>query len=170
MCFLFKGNLILAASWTKADALSLWDTRNCTKKYLTLPILVDNNVEHDSSNYEIQKKSKRGEYLYACKFFQPNEHRHDTFDRKLDNFKDSEQNFASSKAKNINTNYSTVVACGSGTQSLHLIDYKEGDEEHQHLGSLKFHSPLYCLDIVYSYSLITCGAVNGFYASKAVCS
>lgn len=146
--------LVLTASWVKENALELWDIRTC-KKVTTLNI-ADNSYKTetplpDSSN-SLRNKLKLketnvNEYLYACKFFSSSNQV----------FKpESDPNKAT-----ITTNYSTVLACGSGTQSLHLMDYEQADGK-QLLASINCESPLYCLDAIYSCSLIACGGMKKF--------
>lgn len=139
--------MVLTASWVKEKALDLWDIRTC-KKVSNLPVINDRNddtgVDKTTLSYKLNMKDAIvNEYLYACKFF-------------------SSSNQLNINSKNLTTNYSTVLACGSGTQSLHLIDYEQGPGK-QHLASINCQSPLYCLDAIYSCSLIACGGMKKFF-------
>jgi hypothetical protein len=140
----------LTASWVKENALELWDIRNCTKRISTLQILSDSTSS---------KAIVKNEYLYACKFFSSTSHVYEL---------DTAQMGGSNEKPNrqVRANYSTVLACGSGTQSLHLIDYEKPANK-QHLASINCHSPLYCLDAIYSCSLISCGGMRKFFTMMA---
>ncbi len=100
-----------------------------------------------TDSIEVSDPKKRGEYLYACKFFASN-NQHSSFDE------------TQYQQRNSN-NFSTVIACGSGTQSVHLIDYEES-YANQHINALHCKSPLYCLDTMYASSLIACGSMKKF--------
>lgn len=137
----------------KENALELWDIRNCQKRLSNLPIRADrgygDSISIDSNNsiesFDNEKgpnHKKRGDYLYACKFFASNSQHSGPGQSNPDSF-------------------STVLACGSGTQSVHLIDY-EADEKYRHITSLFLKSPLYCLDTMYASSLIACGSMKKF--------
>lgn len=150
----------------------MWDLRKCNKVLLKLPIVTRDykkveRLSPDGKNEEI-KKISNGEYLYACKFFSSSNH-HTNFEN------NNEENAAFSKSptkspksphkikpKQPDTNFSTVLACGSGTQSLHLIDYEKPTNS-QHLASFNCKSPLYCLDAIYSCSMIACGGMRKFF-------
>jgi len=141
-----NNHLVLTAAWVKDNALSLWDMRNTKKKLQTLPI--KKNAREDL---------KGGEYLYACKFFSSTQFN-------LNEVQERSEKRASKHSSR--ENYSTVLACGSGTQSLHLMDYDEPLNK-QHLDSFDCKSPLYCLDAIYSCSLIACGGMNKFFCLMA---
>lgn len=102
---------------------------------------IRNNKKHVSkisifgNDQELRKKSN-GEYLYACKFFSTNN---------VTNNRDS-----------------TILVCGSGTQSLHLIDYNQPIQK-QNLNALNCESPLYCLDSVNKSNIIACGGMKKFF-------
>ncbi len=136
-----NNHLILTAAWVKDNALSLWDMRNTKKKLQSLPIRKNSRED-----------LKGGEYLYACKFFSS-----------------TQFNLNDASKHSPNDNYSTVLACGSGTQSLHLMDYSESSNK-QHLDSFDCKSPLYCLDAIYSCSLIACGGMNKYFSLMATSS
>lgn len=152
--------LVLTASWVKENALELWDIRNCQKRLLNLPIRkelrngdsisIDSNNSVDSSISDSSEPKKRGEYLYACKFFASNS---------------QHQSISDNQYSYINKpnpdNFSTVIACGSGTQSVHLINY-EAEERNRHITALFCKSPLYCLDTMYASSLIACGSMKKY--------
>lgn len=154
--------LVLTASWVKQNALHLWDIRNCSRKLAQLPVHTELNDSSQYSTYNTiipdadsvdSNARKKGEYLYACKFFASN-NQHQAF-----SVKDS---LRSTRIKLTNPDsYSTVLACGSGTQAVHLIDYEEPDET-KHITAIKCHAPLYCLDTMYSCSLIACGSMKRF--------
>ena len=122
----------MTASWVKENALQLWDMRNCKRVLSQLEIKVD------QQNLADFKTRKNGEYLYACKFY-------------LSSFNERNERCEEEA-------YSTVVACGSGTQSLHLIDYEDGRQ----LASVNCHAPLYCLDTMRACSLIACGSMKKY--------
>lgn len=150
----------------------MWDIRKCSKVLLKLPIITKDykKVERLSpgGKEDETKKISNGEYLYACKFFSSSNH-HSNFDN---NNQENEIHSKSPtkspksphkiKPKQQETNFSTVLACGSGTQSLHLIDY-EKSPNNQHLASFNCKSPLYCLDAIYSCSMIACGGMRKFF-------
>lgn len=149
----------MTASWVKENALQLWDIRNCHKNLYNLPILTNTESRQlcdsislsstgSSDSIEVSDPKKRGEYLYACKFFASN-HQHKAFDDKQ---------YTSEKNPN---DFSTIIACGSGTQSVHLIDYEQSPNN-QHINALHCKSPLYCLDTMYASSLIACGSMKKF--------
>lgn len=160
----------------KENALKLWDIRNCSKSVSTLSISTsqerkktwsnenddDNDVSISTSKQkrgDTSTKSQSGEYLYGCKFFSSCNQSFDC---------DEEVVTASSPrkdsgGKSVNKlNYSTVLACGSGTQSLHLVDYEQASSG-RHLAAVDCQSPLYCLDAIYSCSLIACGGMKKFF-------
>ena len=56
----------------------------------------------------------------------------------------------------------SVLACGSGTQSIHLLDYQKPVEK-QKLFSVDSKSPLYCLDSNISSNIIACGGMKKFF-------
>jgi len=153
--------LVLTASWVKENALQLWDIRNCQKNLSNLPILTNTESRQlsdsislsstgSTDSIEVTDPKKRGEYLYACKFFASN-NQHKSFDDKQYQLSN----------KNDPNNFSTVIACGSGTQSVHLIDYEES-HVNRHINALHCKSPLYCLDTMYASSLIACGSMKKF--------
>ena len=145
--------------------------RKSNKVLLKLPIVTSDfkKLERLSPNStkkatDLTKKMSSGEYLYACKFFSSSNHH--------SNFEKSEQIQAQSKSPSKlkqEVNYSTVLACGSGTQSLHLIDY-EKSPNNQHLASFNCKSPLYCLDAIYSCSMIACGGMRKFFTLMGAAS
>lgn len=151
--------MILTASWVKENALEIWDIRTCNKRIATLNI-VSNLGDPNGKTTALKKKELgKNEYLYACKFFSSCNH----------SFENENGLLESSRSENTGstrTNYSTVLACGSGTQSLHLIDY-ELQSSKQHLASINCQSPLYCLDSIYSCSLIACGGMRKFFTMMA---
>lgn len=167
--------MLLTASWIRENSLNLWDIRKCHKVLLNLPIITkDKSQERLSPNSaniikeDDAKKLSNGEYLYACKFFSSSNH-HTNFDEQNDHNDNNhgiiikENKSPKTKPKlNLETNYSTVLACGSGTQSLHLIDYEKPVKQ-QHLASFNCKSPLYCLDAIYSCSMIACGGMRKFF-------
>lgn len=162
---------MLTASWVKDNALNLWDIRHCHKKVCTLPIIIDQSDKENSkfdsnsnssfnSMFSNSDARKNGEYLYACKFFSSSS---------LMNQIGSKNKNKANKTIEVDSgdnNYSTVLACGSGTQSLHLIDYEKPAEK-QHLASIHCNSPLYCLDAIYSWSLIACGGMRRCFTMMA---
>jgi hypothetical protein len=168
---------VLTASWIKEKALDLWDMRYGGKKVANL------NVASSLSTVKKEQMSggggKNGEYLYACKFFStsnynPNRQRDDNdIDEDNDVFTSSRSSrrgggAARSSAKQDEGSTATnVLACGSGTQSLHLIDYAQQARDQQQLAVVNCDSPLYCLDAIYSTSLIACGGMNNFYTIMA---
>lgn len=141
-----KDNLILTASWVKENALELWDMRDCTKRISSLQIISDISESKFSNN----------EYLYACKFFSINNRFYGI----------DQENEKQSSPHETQSNFTTVLACGSGTQSLHLIDYEKAPNK-QHLASINCQSHLYCMDSIYSYSLIACGGIKKFFTMMA---
>ena len=145
----------------KENALELWDIRKF-KKVCSLPIAQksnsddDPNVDKTSISYKLRlRDSLVNEYLYACKFFSSSNHV--TFSSEDKKSERKNQEIVSAR-----TNYSTVLACGSGTQSLHLLDYEQSEGK-QLISSYNCLSPLYCLDAIYSCSLIACGGMKNFY-------
>lgn len=128
---------MLTASWVRENALELWDIRKF-KKISTLPIATKQTIGENKSLREKLKldDTKVNEYLYACKFFSSNQLKNEA-----------------------NTKVNTVLACGSGTQSLHLLDYEKTNGS-ELISSYFCGSALYCLDAIYSCSLICCGGVN----------
>jgi hypothetical protein len=138
----------------------LWDIRNCNRKLAQLPVYTDLNstkfntydsIETDADS--LDNTRKKGEYLYACKFFASN-NQHQSF-----SVKDSLRSTHLKLTKP--DSYSTVIACGSGTQAVHLIDYEEADEN-KHITAIKCKAPLYCIDTMYTSSLIACGSMKKF--------
>ena len=128
---------------------------------MQLPIVV-NEFEGDEDSDA--RKTRNGEYLYACKFFSSSHHFNDY---KHDEPYPSPTKLLKSKSKNqMESNFSTVLACGSGSQSLHLIDYEKPSSK-QHLASINCKSPLYCLDAIYSCSMIACGGMKNFFTLMA---
>lgn len=151
---------MLTASWVKQNSLHLWDIRNCNRKLAQLPVLTDldssevNTFDSIAADCDtLDNTRKKGEYLYACKFFASN-NQHQAF-----SVKDSLRNTRIKLTKA--DSYSTVIACGSGTQAVHLIDYEEADDK-KHITAIKCQAPLYCLDTMYSCSLIACGSMKKF--------
>lgn len=131
----------MTASWVRENALELWDIRKF-KKISTLTI-ANNRKESGDKVQSLGEKlqlndTKVNEYLYACKFFSSNELKNDT-----------------------KSSINTVLACGSGTQSLHLIDFEKNNGS-ELISSYFCGTALYCLDAIYSCSLICCGGVNNF--------
>lgn len=131
----------MTASWVRENALELWDIRKF-KKITTLPI-ANKTKESGEKNLSLSDKlqlndTKVNEYLYACKFFSSNELKNDT-----------------------TSTINTVLACGSGTQSLHLVDF-EKNNGCELISSYFCGTALYCLDAIYSCSLICSGGVNNF--------
>ena len=167
--------MVLTAAWVKENSLNMWDMRKCHKVLLKLPIVTKDYKKLErlspSGKEEDLKKISNGEYLYACKFFSSSNH-HSNFDNNsTEDNKETHHSKSPTKSpksphklklKPQETNYSTVLACGSGTQSLHLIDY-EKSANNQHLASFNCKSPLYCLDAIYSCSMIACGGMRKFF-------
>jgi hypothetical protein len=169
---------VLTASWIKEKALDVWDMRNCSRKISNLNIKTTKTESNDrsSSAKTNNRDGKNGEYLYACKFFSISDY--NPSEPSLENGprrdpapspKSQQKNDSTlfSKASRSSNCFPTVLACGSGTQSLHLIDYEEQSRDKQHLASISCGSPLYCLDAMYSSSLIACGGMNYFYTMMA---
>lgn len=71
------------------------------------------------------QSSINGEYLYSAKF--------------CDNFNDNNLN---------------ILACGSGTNSIHLVNY----EQVKNIHTFKYETSLFCLDSIYSGSLFASGS------------
>jgi hypothetical protein len=164
---------VLTASWIKEKALDLWDMRNCSKKISNLKVKTNASESNSrSTSAKTDKDGKNGEYLYACKFFSIS----DYIPIEPDNvpktpapsprMRRSVDSTPLVKQKSQNS-FSTVLACGSGTQSLHLIDYEQKSIDKMHLAAIHCASPLYCLDAMYSSSLIACGGMNNFYTMMA---
>ncbi|CAF0838605.1 unnamed protein product [Brachionus calyciflorus] len=146
-------HLVLTASWVKENALELWDIRKF-KKICSLPIVQENkneddsNIDKNSLSYKLRLKDPIvNEYLYACKFFP-------TTNRGFSDSKKINEN------KEVSRSSTSVLACGSGTQSLHLLDYEQPTGR-QLLSSINCQSPLYCMDAI--YSLAACGGVKNFF-------
>ena len=167
-----QDNLLLTASWIRENSLNLWDIRKCHKVLLNLPIVTQETKKslspsNASGKEDDTRKLSNGEYLYACKFFSSSNH-HTNFEQ-YEPYSENYNNTSPNKSPKTKlklipeaANYSTVLACGSGTQSLHLIDY-EKPSKHQHLASFNCKSPLYCLDAIYSCSMIACGGMRKFF-------
>ncbi len=109
---------------------------------------IDSNNSIDS--FESGAPKNRGEFLYSCKFFASNSQHQAVSEM-----------FEPGYRNNNPDNFSTVLAAGSGTQSVHLIDY-EASEPYRNLASLYCRSPLYCMDTMYASSLIACGSMKKF--------
>jgi hypothetical protein len=122
------------------------------------------NCSNKISNLNVNSK-ENGEYLYACKFFSSSNNAN------LAAVATDTDQSNKTRVKNLanQSSYSTVLACGSGSKSLHLLDYEEAYNK-QHVSSLNCDSPLYCLDTIYSSSLIACGGMNSFYTILATSS
>jgi hypothetical protein len=111
-------------------------------------VSIDSNNSTDS--FESGAPKRRGEFLYSCKFFASNS-QHQAI---------SELCEPGNRNSNPD-NFSTVLAAGSGTQSVHLIDY-EATEPYRNVASLYCKSPLYCMDTMYASSLIACGSMKKY--------
>ena len=130
---MLQDNYLLTAAWVKENALNLWDLRQSGKSLSTLPVVCENNS---------------GQYLYACKFFNDEHHTSSPYITQ------------SSTDTTHAAGDSLVLTCGSGTQSLHLIDSMRPE---RHIASIDCKSPLYCLDSVHACSLVACGGVRNMF-------
>lgn len=132
---------MLTASWVKENALNLWDLRDCKKQLLDLPVAKQTGGD-----------SKKGEFLYACKFYSPR-----TKHARFGGSKSARSTPSDSLMRSLD--FSAALACGSGTQSLHLVDL-HGQAAKQ-IDVIECKTPLYCLDVIGGQApLGACGGVN----------
>ncbi len=81
----------------------------------------------------------------------------------LKNRQDGEYLYSAKFCDVKNSDNKKIVACGSGTKAVHLIDY--GKVENTAI--LQTSSPLYCIDAIYSGCIFACGSTKNFFVGLA---
>lgn len=77
----------------------------------------------------------------------------------INNAPDGEYLYSAKFCDNKNDDNKLIMACGSGTKSVHLVDY----EKLQNISVLPCSAPLYCIDSLYSGCIFACGSTRNFF-------